>query len=69
MADGALLAEGELRHVFVDPDDFEKRDIPDAVRGGPGAASPAGMIHLRIVAPGGRPPTRSLELLCARPPW
>jgi acyl-CoA thioester hydrolase len=34
VADGALLAEGELRHVFVDPDSFKKRDIPDAVRGG-----------------------------------
>jgi acyl-CoA thioester hydrolase len=34
VADGALLAEGELRHVFVDPDSFEKRHIPDSVRGG-----------------------------------
>jgi acyl-CoA thioester hydrolase len=34
VADGALLAEGELRHVFVDPDSFEKRDIPAGVRGG-----------------------------------
>ena len=34
VADGALLAEGELRHVFVDPNSFKKRDIPDAVRGG-----------------------------------
>jgi acyl-CoA thioester hydrolase len=34
--DGALLAEGELRHVFVDPDSFEKRDIPPDVRGGLG---------------------------------
>jgi acyl-CoA thioesterase FadM len=32
--DGALLAEGKLRHVFVDPDSFEKRDIPAGVRGG-----------------------------------
>jgi acyl-CoA thioester hydrolase len=32
--DGAVLAEGGLRHVFVDPDSFEKRDIPAAVRGG-----------------------------------
>jgi acyl-CoA thioester hydrolase len=32
--DGALLAEGELRHVFVDPESFEKRDIPASVRGG-----------------------------------
>jgi acyl-CoA thioester hydrolase len=32
--DGTLLAEGELRHVFVDPDSFEKREIPADVRGG-----------------------------------
>jgi acyl-CoA thioester hydrolase len=32
--DGTLLAEGELRHVFVDPETFRKREIPDAVRGG-----------------------------------
>jgi acyl-CoA thioester hydrolase len=30
--DGAVLAEGELRHVFVDPDSFEKREIPPDVR-------------------------------------
>jgi acyl-CoA thioester hydrolase len=30
--DGVLLAEGELRHVFVDPDSFEKREIPVGVR-------------------------------------
>jgi acyl-CoA thioester hydrolase len=34
--DGGVLAEGELRHVFVDPDSFEKRDIPADVRGGLG---------------------------------
>ena len=34
VADGAVLAEGELRHVFVDPDSFEKREIPADVRGG-----------------------------------
>jgi acyl-CoA thioester hydrolase len=34
LGDGAVLAEGELRHVFVDPDSFEKRDIPEDVRGG-----------------------------------
>lgn len=41
--DGALLAEGELRHVFVDPDSFAKRDIPPGVRAGLGrfAAAPA----------------------------
>jgi acyl-CoA thioester hydrolase len=30
--DGAALAEGDLRHVFVDPDSFEKSEIPGAVR-------------------------------------
>jgi acyl-CoA thioester hydrolase len=30
--DGALLAEGRLRHVFVEPDSFEKRAMPDTVR-------------------------------------
>jgi acyl-CoA thioester hydrolase len=41
--DGAVLAEGELRHVFVDPDSFEKREIPADVRGGLSrfAAAPA----------------------------
>jgi acyl-CoA thioester hydrolase len=31
-ADGALLVEGELRHVFVDPHTMQKREIPSAVR-------------------------------------
>jgi acyl-CoA thioester hydrolase len=31
-ADGALLVEGELRHVFVDPDTMRKHEIPSAVR-------------------------------------
>jgi acyl-CoA thioester hydrolase len=31
-ADGALLVEGELRHVFVDPESLTKRDIPAPVR-------------------------------------
>jgi acyl-CoA thioester hydrolase len=31
-ADGALLVEGELRHVFVDPDTMGKREIPSPVR-------------------------------------
>jgi acyl-CoA thioester hydrolase len=41
--DGAVIAEGELRHVFVDPDSFEKRDIPSDVRVGLSrfAAAPA----------------------------
>jgi acyl-CoA thioester hydrolase len=34
LSDGALLTEGELRHVFVDPEDFRKRDMPDPVRAG-----------------------------------
>jgi acyl-CoA thioester hydrolase len=34
VADGALLAEGELRHVFIDPDTLDKRAIPDDVRTG-----------------------------------
>jgi acyl-CoA thioester hydrolase len=32
VGDGALLAEGELRHVFVDPRTFQKREIPEQVR-------------------------------------
>jgi acyl-CoA thioester hydrolase len=32
LADGALLTEGELRHVFVDPEDFGKREMPEQVR-------------------------------------
>jgi acyl-CoA thioester hydrolase len=32
--DGALLTEGELRHVFVDPEDFSKSAMPPAVRAG-----------------------------------
>jgi acyl-CoA thioester hydrolase len=32
VGDGALLADGELRHVFVDPNTFEKREMPEQVR-------------------------------------
>jgi acyl-CoA thioester hydrolase len=32
--DGALLTEGELRHVFIDPQDFTKSAMPAAVRAG-----------------------------------
>ena len=32
--DGAVLTEAELRHVFIDPDSFEKRVMPDGVRAG-----------------------------------
>ena len=41
--DGALLAEGRLRHVFVEPGDFHKREMPAEVRTGLGrfaAAAP-----------------------------
>jgi acyl-CoA thioester hydrolase len=41
VGDGALVAEGTLRHVFVEPDSFEKRDIPAAVRSGLGRFAPA----------------------------
>ena len=34
VADGAVLTEGELRHVFVDPGDFSKREMPAGVRAG-----------------------------------
>jgi acyl-CoA thioester hydrolase len=33
-ADGALLAEGELRHVCVDPASGAKQPIPDEIRRG-----------------------------------
>jgi acyl-CoA thioester hydrolase len=36
VADGAVLAEADLRHVFIDPDSLEKRQIPDEVRVGMG---------------------------------
>jgi acyl-CoA thioester hydrolase len=36
VADGEVLAEGELRHVFIDPDTLSKREIPDEVRAGMG---------------------------------
>ena len=32
VGDSALLTEGELRHVFVDPENFGKRAMPDRVR-------------------------------------
>jgi acyl-CoA thioester hydrolase len=34
VGDGALLVEGELRHVFVDREQMTKREPPDAVRRG-----------------------------------
>jgi acyl-CoA thioester hydrolase len=33
-ADGTLLAEGDLRHVFIDRHTLEKKQIPDEVRAG-----------------------------------
>ena len=36
VSDGALLAEGDLRHVFIDPASLEKREIPDELRAGMG---------------------------------
>jgi len=40
-ADGALLAEGRLRHVFVHPGNFEKREMPQEVREGLARFAPA----------------------------
>jgi acyl-CoA thioester hydrolase len=36
VADGAVLAECELRHVFIDPETLEKKEIPAEVRSGMG---------------------------------
>jgi acyl-CoA thioester hydrolase len=33
-SDGTLLTEAELRHVFVNPGDFSKREMPSAIRAG-----------------------------------
>ena len=35
-ADGVLLVEAELRHVFIDPHAHEKKEIPEEVRAGLG---------------------------------
>jgi acyl-CoA thioester hydrolase len=32
--DGTVLAEGELRHVFIDPKTLQKREIPEPVKTG-----------------------------------
>jgi acyl-CoA thioester hydrolase len=32
--DRTLLVEGDLRHVFIDPDTVEKKEIPDEVKAG-----------------------------------
>jgi acyl-CoA thioester hydrolase len=37
--DGAVLAEAELRHVFIDPRTYEKKEIPEEVRAGMGKYS------------------------------
>jgi acyl-CoA thioester hydrolase len=34
VGDGTLLTEGGLRHVFVDPQTFDKTAMPDVVRAG-----------------------------------
>lgn len=34
VADGAMVVEGELRHVCVDPETGDKKTIPDEIRGG-----------------------------------
>jgi acyl-CoA thioester hydrolase len=39
VADGAVLAEGELRHVYIDLGTLEKTEIPDDVRAGMGKFS------------------------------
>ena len=36
VADGELLAEADIRHVFIDPRTSEKKEIPDEVRAGMG---------------------------------
>jgi acyl-CoA thioester hydrolase len=43
-ADGVLLAEGQLRHVFVRPDNFEKREMPPEVREGLARFAPAAAV-------------------------
>jgi acyl-CoA thioester hydrolase len=32
LPDGELLTDAELRHVFIDPESFAKREMPDGVR-------------------------------------
>ena len=38
--DGTVATEGELRHVFIDPESGEKRTIPEDVRAGLAAYAP-----------------------------
>ena len=39
VSDGAVLAEADLRHVFIDPRTAEKKEIPDEARAGMGKYS------------------------------
>ena len=39
VSDGAVLAEADLRHVFLDPRTSEKKEIPDEARAGMGKYS------------------------------
>ena len=39
ISDGAVLAECDLRHVFIDPETLEKKEIPAEVRAGMGKYS------------------------------
>ena len=34
VSDGAVVAEADLRHVFIDPETLEKKEIPEEVRAG-----------------------------------
>jgi acyl-CoA thioester hydrolase len=34
VSDGVVLAEADLRHVFIDPETLEKKEIPEEVRAG-----------------------------------
>ena len=40
VSDGTVLAEADLRHVFIDPHTLEKKEIPDEVRAGMGRFAP-----------------------------
>jgi acyl-CoA thioester hydrolase len=40
VSDGTVLAEADLRHVFIDPHTLEKKEIPDELRAGMGRFAP-----------------------------
>jgi acyl-CoA thioester hydrolase len=40
VSDGTVLAEADLRHVFIDPHTLEKKEIPDEIRVGMGRFAP-----------------------------